>query len=55
MQKSCWNCKHCINDYNATGTMDCKQMDNMTEEEIDDYYTEHGGENCIYWEELYSE
>ena len=37
MKKSCWNCKHCINDYFATGTMDCKLIDDgkMTEEEID--------------------
>ena len=41
MGKSCWSCKHCINDYFATGTMDCKLIDDgkMTEEEIDDYYT----------------
>lgn len=50
--KSCWNCKHCINDYYATGTLDCKQMDNMTEEEIDNYYTDNGGENCPYHEEI---
>lgn len=57
MGKSCWSCKHCINDYFATGTMDCKLIDDgkMTEEEIDDYYTNNGGENCIYYEESYSE
>ena len=55
MKKSCWNCKHCINDYYATGTLDCKQMDNMTEEEIENYYTNNGGENCTYYEESYSE
>lgn len=27
MKKSCWSCKHCINDYFATGTMDCKLID----------------------------
>ena len=27
----------------------------MTEEEIDDYYTNNGGENCTYYEESYSE
>lgn len=54
MCNSCWNCKHCINDYYSTGTMDCKLIDNgeMTEEEIEDYYTNNGGENCIYHEEL---
>ena len=49
--KSCWSCKHCINDYFATGTLDCKKFDDMTEEEIDNYYTNNGGENCIYYEE----
>ena len=54
MSKSFWNCKHCINDYFATGTMDCKLIDDgkMTEEEIDNYYTNNGGENCTYYEEL---
>ena len=57
MKKSCWSCKHCINDYFATGTMDCRLIDDekMTEEEIDDYYTNNGGENCTYYEESYSE
>ena len=49
--KSCWSCKHCINDYFATGTLDCKKFDDMTEEEIDNYYTNNGGENCPYYEE----
>ena len=49
--KSCWSCKHCINDYFATGTLDCKKFDDMTEEEIDNYYTNNGGENCTYYEE----
>ena len=49
--KSCWSCKHCINDYFATGTLDCKKFDDMTEEEIDNYYTNNGGDNCIYYEE----
>ena len=31
--KSCWSCKYCINDYFATGTMDCKKYDDMTEED----------------------
>lgn len=53
--KSCWNCKHCINDYYATGTLDCNQMDNMTEEEIDNYYTDNGGENCPYHEDIVCE
>ena len=51
MKKSCWNCKHCINDYFATGTMECKKMDDMTEEEIDECYTNSGGERCTFWEE----
>ena len=49
--KSCWSCKHCINDYFDTGTLDCKKFDDMTEEEIDNYYTNNGGENCPYYEE----
>ena len=57
MGKSCWSCKHCINDYFATGTMDCRLIDDgkMTEEEIDDYYTNNGGENCTYYEKLEEE
>ena len=51
MKQSCWSCKHCTNDYFATGTMDCKRFDDMTEEEVDDYYTNNGGENCPYYEE----
>ena len=35
MNKSCWSCKHCINDYFATGTMDCIKQDDMTEEEFE--------------------
>ena len=50
MNKSCWSCKHCINDYFATGTMDCKKQDDMTEEEFENYYENNGGENCIYYE-----
>ena len=49
--KSCLSCKHGINEYFATGTLDCKKFDDMTEEEIDNYYTKNGGENCIYYEE----
>ena len=52
MKQSCWSCKHCINDYFATGTMDCKKQDDMTEEEFETYYTNNGGENCIYYEEV---
>ena len=37
-----------------TGTMDCKLIDDgkMTEEEIDNYYTNNGGEKSKYYEEL---
>ena len=52
MNKSCWSCKYCINDYFATGTMDCKKQDNMTEEEFENYYGNNGGENCIYYEPI---
>ena len=51
MKQSCWNCKHCINDYFATGTMDCKRQDDMTEEEFENYYGDNDGENCSYYEE----
>ena len=50
MEKSCWSCKHCINDYFATGTMDCKRFDDMTEDEFENYYGDNGGENCPYYE-----
>ena len=52
MQKDCWNCKHCINDYDKTGTLDCKKFDDMTEEEFQEYYAKNGGGTCIYWEEI---
>ena len=51
MEKSCWSCKHCINDYFATGTMDCKRFDDMTEDEIENYYGDNGGENCPYYDQ----
>lgn len=51
MKQSCWSCKHCINDYFATGTMDCKKQDDMTEDEFENYYGDNGGENCTYYEE----
>ena len=51
MKQSCWSCKHCINDYFATGTMDCKRQDDMTEDEFENYYGDNGGENCPYYEE----
>lgn len=50
MNKSCWSCKYCINDYFATGTMDCKRQDDMTEDEFEDYYCNNGGENCPYYQ-----
>ena len=51
MKQSCWSCKYCINDYFATGTMDCKKQDDMTEDEFENYYGDNGGENCPYYEE----
>lgn len=50
--KSCWSCKYCINDYFATGTLDCNKFDEMTENESDEYYTNNGGENCPYYDEI---
>lgn len=52
MNKSCWSCKHCINDYFATGTMDCIKQDDMTEDEFENYYGDNGGENCPYYAEF---
>ena len=47
MKKECENCKSFLYDY-STGTSECDQYDNMTEEETDKYYTE-GEENCPYY------
>ena len=52
MNKSCWSCKHCINDYFVTGTMDCIKQDDMTEDEFENYYGNNGGENCVYYEPI---
>ena len=51
MKQSCWSCKHCINDYFATGILDCKKQDDMTDDEFEVYYGNNGGENCLYYEE----
>lgn len=51
MGKSCWSCINCINDYFATGTLDSNKIDSMTEE-MYNFYTENGGENCLYYEEI---
>ena len=52
MKQSCWSCKHCINDYFDTGTMDCKRQDDMTEEDFENYYGDNCGENCPYYVEM---
>ena len=50
MQKSCWNCKYCNNDYYfATGTMECEKFDDMTEEDIEKYWTNEE-DGCPYYE-----
>ena len=46
MKQSCWSCKHCINDYFATGTMDCKKQDDMTEDELNNEKLNNDGENA---------
>ena len=51
LKQSCWSCVFCINDYFATGTMDCKKQDDLTEDEFENYYGDNGGENCPYYEE----
>lgn len=43
---SCNNCIYFMQDF-STGTSDCGQFDNMTESEIDLYYTE-GAAACPY-------
>ena len=48
--RKCKNCKYFCHDY-STGTSECARYDDMTEEEVDDYYTNNGGENCPYYEE----
>ena len=48
--RKCENCKHFFYDY-STGTSECGQYDNMTEEEFENYYGNNGGENCTYYEE----
>ena len=44
MNKCCENCGHCFIDF-SVGLYECQNMDNMTEEEAEDYYCNHGGEN----------
>ena len=50
LKQSCWSCIFCINDYFATGTMDCKKEDDMTEDEFENYVGDNGV-NCPYYEE----
>lgn len=42
-------CKHFFYD-NSTGTSECGQYDNMTEEETDKYYM-NGEDNCPFYYE----
>ena len=48
MNKCCENCGHCFIDF-SVGLYECQNMNNMTEEEAEDYYCNHGGENCPYY------
>lgn len=47
--KNCNDCKHFLYD-NSTGTSECDQYDNMTEDETDKYYT-NGEDNCPFYKE----
>lgn len=47
--KDCNSCKHFWYD-NSTGTSECGQYDNMTEDETDKYYT-NGEDNCPFYNE----
>lgn len=47
--KDCNGCKHFWYD-NLTGTSECGQYDNMTEDETDKYYT-NGEDNCPFYKE----
>jgi hypothetical protein len=47
--KNCNSCKHFWYD-NSTGTSECGQYDNMTEDETDKYYT-NGEDNCPFYKE----
>lgn len=47
--KNCNSCKHFWYD-NSTGTSECSQYDNMTEDETDKYYT-NGEDNCPFYKE----
>ena len=46
--KNCVNCKNCI--YEHTEPCECKQYDNMTEEETEMFWT-NSKEDCPYWEQ----
>ena len=47
MNKCCENCGHCFIDF-SVGLYECQNMDNMTEEEIEEHYVNNDG-NCPYW------
>ena len=49
--KDCNSCKHFWYD-NSTGTSECGQYDNMTEDETDKYYT-NGEGNCPFYNEKF--
>ena len=50
MKKSCLYCKYYDEDY-STGTSKCNNYDNMTEEEIEKYYT-NGQDDCPCFHDL---
>ena len=47
MNKYCENCGNCFIDF-SVGLYECQNMDNMTEQEIEEHYTNNDG-NCPYW------
>ena len=46
-EKECTTCKFYSADY-STGTSECEQFDNMSEEEIDYYYSD-ANKGCPHW------
>ena len=53
MEKVCKNCEYFLYDY-SNGTSECSQYGNMTESEIERYYT-NGECNCPHFKECVSE
>ena len=48
-ENGCWNCRFFEEDWSC-GSTDCKQCDNMTEDEYEKYYG-NDEPNCPFWKE----